>query len=147
LFQQIQRTRGPYVLFARYLTQKVRVVDFLATMGSLIPSRCMGRSDLNPQLLEQFDYGDVVLAGDLHNQQLEQTHSVLMGLSDDSLLKPFRQMSGQPAPGEDLGGWYHYDTHYKSGQENNVGFAPSCTFGQWVSARAHVCDPKRSGNA
>jgi uncharacterized protein len=36
-----------------------------------------------------------------------------MGLSDDSLLKPLRQMSGQPAPGEDLGGWYHYNPDYK----------------------------------
>jgi len=29
-----------------------------------------------------------------------------MSLSDDRLLKPLRQMAGQPAPGEELGGWY-----------------------------------------
>jgi DUF1680 family protein len=88
--------------------------------------------------LAQFDYGDVSLASDLHEDQLHGTHSVLMGLSDDSLLKPFRQMSGQPAPGDDLGGWYHYDPDFKSGQENNVGFCPGCTFGQWVSALART---------
>ncbi len=60
-----------------------------------------------------------------------------MGLSDDSLLKPLRQMSGQPAPGEDLGGWYHYDPDYKWGKDED-GFAPSCTFGQWVSALARM---------
>lgn len=48
--------------------------------------------------LEQFEYGDVELRSPLHEQQLDHTHSVLMGLSDDSLLKPLRQMSGQPAP-------------------------------------------------
>jgi hypothetical protein len=90
-----------------------------------------------PHPLQQFDYGDVVLASDLHEKQLEQTHSVLMGLSDDSLLKPFRQMSGQPAPGEDLGGWYHYNPDYKLG-EDEAGFTPSATFGQWVSALARM---------
>ena len=56
--------------------------------------------------LEEFGYGDVALNSALHEQQLQQTHAVLMGLSDDSLLKPFRAMIGQPAPGEELGGWY-----------------------------------------
>jgi DUF1680 family protein len=87
--------------------------------------------------LEQFDYGDVELACELHERQLDQTHSVLMSLSDDSLLKPLRQMSGQPAPGKDLGGWYHYDPDFRMG-EDATGFAPSCTFGQWVSALARM---------
>jgi uncharacterized protein len=91
----------------------------------------------NQPPLEQFDYGDVVLASDLHEKQLEEIHTVLMGLSDDSLLKPFRQMSGQPAPGEDLGGWYHYNPDYQWGKDED-GFAPSCTFGQWVSALARM---------
>jgi len=59
-----------------------------------------------------------------------------MGLSDDSLLKPFRQMSSLPAPGDDLGGWYQYNPDYKWG--DSAGFAPSCTFGQWVSALARM---------
>jgi DUF1680 family protein len=87
------------------------------------------------QPLQPFDYSDVVLTSDLHENQLEETHSVLMGLSDDSLLKPFRQMSGLPAPGEDLGGWYHYNPDYRWGTDED-GFAPTCAFGQWVSALA-----------
>jgi DUF1680 family protein len=58
-----------------------------------------------------------------------------MGLSEDSLLKPFRQMAGQPAPGADLGGWYHYNPDYDANAVD-VGFAPGATFGQWVSALA-----------
>ena len=85
--------------------------------------------------LEQFDYGDVVLASDLHEKQLASTHAVLMGLSDDSLIKPFREMSGMPAPGEDLGGWYHYDPNY-DWHTFDAGFTPAATFGQWISALA-----------
>jgi len=87
--------------------------------------------------LQEFGYGDVTLTSDLHEKQLQNTHAVLMELSEDSLLKPFRQMAGQPAPGVDLGGWYHYDPDY---DPNTVvdGFAPAATFGQWVSALARA---------
>lgn len=87
--------------------------------------------------LTQFDYGDVLLASDLHETQLHETHAVLMQISDDSLLKPLRQMAGMPAPGQDLGGWYHYDpdlSHFAG----DAAFAPACTFGQWVSALARM---------
>ncbi|MGO9405200.1 MAG: beta-L-arabinofuranosidase domain-containing protein, partial [Terriglobales bacterium] len=111
----------------------------LMTAGTVIPGRWFSgkvATGLPQQPLEQFDYGDVALASELHEKQLDETHSVLMGLSDDSLLKPLRQMSGQAAPGEDLGGWYHYNPDYKWGDA--AGFAPSCTFGQWVSALARM---------
>jgi DUF1680 family protein len=78
------------------------------------------------------------MASDAHESQLMNTHSVLMALSEDSLLKPFRQMSGMPAPGEDLGGWYAYDPNYDYRKGFDLGFAPGCTFGQWVSALARV---------
>jgi DUF1680 family protein len=87
--------------------------------------------------LKEFGYGEVALASDLHETQLTETHAVLMDLSEDSLLKPFRQMIGQPAPGEDLGGWYRYDPEY-NWHTDDAGFAPAATFGQWVSALARV---------
>jgi uncharacterized protein len=46
-------------------------------------------------------------------------------LSEDSLLKPFRQREGLPTPGKDLGGWY--DTY---------AFSPGASYGQWLSALA-----------
>jgi uncharacterized protein len=91
-----------------------------------------------PSLLSEFGYGDVSISSDLHESQLMNTHSVLMALSDDSLLKPLRQMSGLQAPGEDLGGWYHYNPDYVNSRDGDNGFAPACTFGQWVSALARV---------
>jgi hypothetical protein len=87
--------------------------------------------------LQEFSYGDVTLQSVLHEQQLQQTQAVLMELSDDALLRPFRLMSGQPAPGEDLGGWYRYDPNY-DWHTFDAGFAPSATFGQWVSALARA---------
>jgi DUF1680 family protein len=110
----------------------------MAAAGMVIPCRSLPQTlaagaALPP--LAQFDYGDVELASGLPETQLEETHRVLMGLSDDSLLKPFRQMCGMPAPGDDLGGWYHYDPDYVWGKDT-PGFAPTCTFGQWVSALA-----------
>ncbi len=111
----------------------------LVTAGLAIPDRLfpMLAQTTTAVPLAQFDYADVTLTSDLHEKQLQETHAVLMGLSDDSLLKPFRQMSGQPAPGDDLGGWYHYNPDYAWGKDED-GFAPSCTFGQWVSALARM---------
>jgi hypothetical protein len=86
--------------------------------------------------LAEFGYGDVDMASEAHESQLRNTHDVLMALSEDSILKPFRQMSGMSAPGEDLGGWYNYDPNYDYRKGFDEGFAPGCTFGQWVSALA-----------
>src|SRR4029077_5290546 len=87
--------------------------------------------------LEEFGYADVTLSSELHENQLQNTHSVLMNLSEDSMLKPLRQMSGQPAPGEDLGGWYPYDPDFDY-RKTDTGFGPACPFGQWVSALARA---------
>jgi uncharacterized protein len=89
------------------------------------------------EALAEFGYGDVILSSELHETQLRETQAVLMSLSDDSLLKPFRRMSGMPAPGDDLGGWYHYNPDYDYHSQDD-GFAPGCTFGQWVSALARA---------
>ena len=85
--------------------------------------------------LEEFEYGQVTVTSELHQAQLEHCVSVLMALNEDSLMKPFRQMGGQPAPGPDLGGWYNYDPNYDY-RTFDAGFAPAATFGQWVSALA-----------
>ena len=83
--------------------------------------------------LSTFDYGDVTLNSELHQRQLDNTHAVLMGLNEDSLMKPFREMSGMPAPGEELGGWYMYKPDYDY-RKDSAGLCPGGTFGQWVSA-------------
>jgi len=87
--------------------------------------------------LDEFGYTDVTLSGELHERQLNENVSLLMELSEDSLLKPLRKMSGLRAPGDELGGWYLYDPK-ADGRAVSVGFAPACTFGQWVSALARA---------
>ena len=103
--------------------------------------RCHAAWGAEPRLddpLVEFGYGDVLMASDPHESQLIQTHSVLMALSEDSLLKPFRQMSGLPALGEELGDWYNYNPDYDYRKGFDAGFAPGCTFGQWISALARA---------
>jgi DUF1680 family protein len=73
--------------------------------------------------LSLFGYGDVTLAPGLAQTQFEETQAVLLGMNDDSLLRPWRQRAGLPAPGVDMGGWY-----------DAQGFAPAHSFGQWISA-------------
>jgi uncharacterized protein len=98
-----------------------------ATSGLEFP---IGLSFRRKRPLEEFGYGDVTLRSELHQKQLDETHAVLMELSEDSLLKPFRQMAGQSSPGVDLGGWYHYDPDYDP-DTVTVGFAPGASFGRW----------------
>jgi DUF1680 family protein len=103
--------------------------------------RSYGASEANSLLsspLAEFGYGDVSIASEPHEAQLFNTHDVLMALSEDSLLKPFRQMAGMAAPGEEMGGWYQYDPGYDYRRNFDTGFAPGCHFGQWVSALARM---------
>lgn len=104
-----------------------------ATRG--IPARLQFDFLVRNRPLAEFGYADISLHSELHEKQLRDTNAVLLSLSDDSLLKPFRQMAGLDAPGDDLGGWYHYDPDYNP-DVVDVGFAPGCNFGQWVSALA-----------
>ena len=134
-----QATSKVTMAFSRKISRRTFMQSTsLATAGALtfplgLPTAIATPSIQRP--LEEFGYGDVALASDLHNKQFQETHAVLMELSEDSLLKPFRQMAGQPAPGADLGGWYHYAPDYNPNIVD-VGFAPGASFGQWVSALA-----------
>lgn len=83
-----------------------------------VPSRAFEHGEP----LSEFQYGQVRFPSGLHQAQLEQAHSILVGLNEDSLLRPFRLAVGLPAPGRDLGGWYSGDQ-----------FGPG-VFGQWLSA-------------
>ncbi|MBV9301142.1 MAG: glycoside hydrolase family 127 protein [Acidobacteriaceae bacterium] len=76
-------------------------------------------------LLSQFDYSQVVLAPGPLDRQFRENHLLVLSLNEDSLLKPYREREGLPAPGRDMGGWY--DTN---------AFAPGAHYGQWLSALA-----------
>src|SRR5580658_10926942 len=108
-----------------------------AAVSALSPRQLQAAvlSESFPAPLAEFPYGDVRVDSAPHRAQLEDSCTVLMNLSEDSLLKPYRQMVGQRAPGADLGGWYNYDRGY-DWHKDDAGFAPGATFGQWVSALA-----------
>ena len=75
--------------------------------------------------LAELNFGQVqLLAGPLERQAGEN-HRLVLQLDEDSLLLPYRLRAGQPAAGQELGGWY--DTY---------AFAPGAQFGQWLSALA-----------
>jgi uncharacterized protein len=64
--------------------------------------------------------------------QFQQNHALFLNLNEDSILKPFRQLAGWPAPGEDLGGWYSPSSLFDP-PKNMTGYVPGHTFGQWIS--------------
>ena len=113
--------------------------DFLKStaalsVGAALP--CSGLADLVSQplpaplaslpsraILLPVAYSDVTLAPGAPEKQRTDTLAVLLSLTDDELLKPYRARSGKAAPGAAIGGWY--DAH---------AYCPGHTFGQWLSA-------------
>src|ERR1019366_7261027 len=81
--------------------------------------------DENREPLRQFDYADVQLTGGPFAEQYNALHAHYLALSNDRLLKVYRQRAGLPAPGRDMGGWYDTD-----------GFVPGHTLGQYISGLA-----------
>jgi DUF1680 family protein len=107
---------------------------------SAIPSPGLGASKLS-----QFDYAEVRLLDGPLLDQFRHNHSLFMNLNEDSLLKPFRQLTGMPAPGEDMGGWYSPSSKFNP-PKDMTGYVPGHTFGQYVSglARAYAVTGDRA---
>ncbi len=82
-------------------------------------------ADSSREPLRQFDYADVQLTGGPFAQQYDALHAHYLALSNDRLLKVYRQRAGLPAPGRDMGGWYDTD-----------GFVPGHSLGQYISGLA-----------
>jgi DUF1680 family protein len=70
------------------------------------------------------------------DEQLKASIKTLLSLSNDSLLKPFRELTqnSQADKGENLGGWYAFNPNYDWRAGSPSGFAPGHSFGQWLSA-------------
>ncbi|MEN0036670.1 MAG: beta-L-arabinofuranosidase domain-containing protein [Cellvibrio sp.] len=91
--------------------------------------------------LAVFEYAQVRLGSSKLLEQFNYQQQLFMGIDDDKLLKPFRSRAGQPAPGDDMGGWYddsrdfHIDPNDWS-TANWHGYIPGHSFGQYVSGLA-----------
>ena len=75
-------------------------------------------------IVEPFDYVGVCLLESMFKTQYSKTRDYYLNMSDDDILKGFRQNAGLPAPGEHLGGWC-------STSSDGV-------FGQWLSGMARM---------
>jgi len=78
-------------------------------------------------------------------EQFRHNHSLFLNLTEDRLLKPFRQIAGLPAPGEEMGGWYSPSSDFDP-PKNMTGYIPGHSFGQYVSglARAYAVTGDRA---
>jgi hypothetical protein len=122
--------------------------EALAGLGALGAMRVIARaSPATPEFpLQEFGYDQVAVRGQAQAAQRDNVLSVLLGLNEDSLLKPFRAMSGHDAPGASLGGWYAWNPTYNY-HHDTVGLAPGATFGQWTSALARFHAASQFGGA
>jgi DUF1680 family protein len=83
--------------------------------------------DADREPLRELEYADVQLTGGPFKQHYDAMHAHYLALSNDRLLKVYRQRAGLPAPGRDMGGWYDTD-----------GFVPGHTLGQYISGLARI---------
>lgn len=107
-----------------------------AVASSFAKSRMSSAGDAtaaNAAPLKQFGYADVELLEGPLRDQFDRNHAFYRALDEDSLLKPFRERAGLPAPGEDMGGWYSWAPLEDIGKPGNNGFAPGHSFGQYLS--------------
>lgn len=82
--------------------------------------------------IRTFDYNQVELLEGPMRAQFDANHALFLRLDEDKLLKPFRQLAGMKAPGEDMGGWYDIDPAF-NGKGSFHGFIPGHSFGQYLS--------------
>jgi uncharacterized protein len=121
----------------------------MSAASALVSATRLPRAQTTPETsvapLEQFGYNEIELLDGPMRRQFEANHALFLALDDDMLLKPFRQRVDQPAPGEDMGGWYDnspdFDPH-----GTFHGFIPGHSFGQYLSglARAYAITGSQS---
>ncbi len=108
------------------------------TRAQLAPARSLRdvKVAIGPAL-DQFGYSEVELLEGPMRRQFDENHAFFLALDEDMLLKPFRQRAGQPAPADDMGGWYdnspEFDPH-----GSFHGFIPGHSFGQYLSGLARA---------
>lgn len=96
--------------------------------------------------LEEFGYEQISVRGTIQIAQRDNVSAILIGMDEDSLLKPFREMSGQTAVGISLGGWYEWKPNYDY-HHDDVGLAPGSTFGQWTSGLSRLYAGSKFGGS
>ena len=123
------------------LTRRHFVQGSLLAGGALALRRGLSAASSAPTVrrpqLSQVSYDQVRLLNGPLKVQFDRNHAFFLALSEDSLLKPFRQKAGLPAPGEDMGGWYTFLCSF-SPKGPFHGYIPGHSFGQYLSGLARA---------
>lgn len=112
-------------LTRRTFLQSAAAATLASRVATLAPRAFATLTTGTREPLRQFDYADVQLTGGPFFEQYQHLHAHYLALSNDRLLKVYRQRAGLPAPGADMGGWYDLN-----------GFVPGHTLGQYISGLA-----------
>ncbi len=110
-------------------------VGGIAAFGTIALAQGSQLVEPLPEPLAEFSYDQVRVQGQAQQAQAANLTGILLNLSDDSLMRPYRAMAGRAAPGVSLGGWYEWKPDYDP-HHDDAGLAPGSTLGQWVSAMA-----------
>jgi hypothetical protein len=87
------------------MTRRTFIQTAAASVAAAPALRAAPSNSVSPQLSE-FPYGAMQLTEGPLKRQFDQNHAFFLNLSDDRMLKIYRERVGLPAPGEDMGGWY-----------------------------------------
>jgi DUF1680 family protein len=109
------------------LTRRGFLKSTLAMAAAAHPSFGSLSDNSEREVLKPLPYSAVQLTGGPFAQQYSRIHAHYLSLSNDRLLKVYRQRAGLPGPGEDMGGWYDLD-----------GFVPGHSLGQYISGLARM---------
>ena len=98
-----------------------------ASAAAFAASSRVSIAETTREVLKQMPYGAVTLTEGPFKEQYDRIHAHYLAISNDRLLKVYRQRAALPAPGSDMGGWYDLD-----------GFVPGHTLGQYISGLARI---------
>lgn len=133
--RDLRVSRRRFVKGSAALAAGTAVMRGAPGMGLVGPEREV--ADPGQVALTQFEYGDVQLLDGPMLEQFRHNHQLFLNLSEDSLLKPFRQSAGMPAPGEEMGGWYSPSSRFDP-PKDMTGYIPGHSFGQYLSGLARA---------
>jgi len=102
--------------FIKLLAGIPGAASLLSILKAEAPARSAKASKHPTNVLEPFNYSGVSLLDSMFKTQYSQTRDFYFDISDDDILKGFRQQAGLPAPGEHMGGWCSQTSYVIFGQ-------------------------------
>ena len=109
------------------LLSRRRFLKTTAAAATIAAAPRLAHATTPREPLRQLDYTEAQLTAGPFFDQYTALHAHYLSLSNDSLLKVYRQRAGLPAPGPDMGGWYDLN-----------GFVPGHSLGQYISGLARI---------